>query len=526
MIKSAKFFFLILMTLGLIFSCQKERPHPSWDVEMLIPLVSDTVTVSDLINDTLYIENPDHSLSFIFDQHLYDISVDTLVMLPDTIFYWNFNIPLPVTLDPGQVVFDFNYDHPLEVDYGVKFEWAHMHSGDIEIEVVNQAPGAIVVEYGINSALDLNNEPFFISGIVQPDEAKSERYDFSGYKVDFRGENYDTVNTMYSYIGISISPDEPAPVQVTPEDTFLIKVTFEDIVLEYAKGYFGHNTFSFGPETKEFNLFEDFEIGSFSIEDAKINLIIENYYGVDGLFRITDFIARNGNTGTSVPLQGDMLDSALFIERATQIGNGQHVILPTSNSFDFSNTNFIDMMEIMPDEFEYAVEVETNIFLDSISKNDFFYLDEPIRVSAEMIIDQGIRVEDLLLEKVIEWTNRDIDFDNIKKGQLAFVVRNGFPFSLNINLFLENKQGLVLDTLLYNDFIQSALLDENQKVTEPVESRIYLELTDPLEYSIKHADSVRYDLRINSAGTEYIKVYKDYNLQLKINGDFKLNIQQ
>jgi len=526
MIRLARFFFLISLALILIFSCRKERPHPSWDVDMLLPLVTDTVTVADLINDTLYIENPDHSLSFVFDQSLYDVSVDTLVMLPDTIFYWDFNIPLAVTLDPGQEVFNFNYDHPLEVDYGVKFEWAYIHQGDIENEVINQAPGAFVVAYGINSPLDLNNEPLYISGTVQPNESKTERYDFSGYKVDFRGENYDTVNTMYSYIGIWISPDEPGPVQVTPADSFLIKVTFEDIILEYAKGYFGHNTFSFGPETKEFDLFEDFEVGSFSIEDANIHLIFENYYGVDGLVRITDFIARNSSTGASVSLLGDMLDSSLFIERATQIGNGLRIIEPTYNSFDFSNTNFIDMMEIMPDEFEYSVEVESNITLDSISKNDFFYLDEPIRVLAEAEINKGIRVEDLLLEKALEWTNQDIDFDNIKEGKLAFVIKNGFPFSLNINLYLENKLGLVLDTLLFNDFIESALLDENLKVSQAVESRIYLDLSNKLEQSIKHADSVRYDLRISSAGTEHLRVYKDYNLQLKINGDFELNIQQ
>ncbi|MCD4746469.1 MAG: hypothetical protein K8R58_09230, partial [Bacteroidales bacterium] len=108
---STSFFLLII----LVFSaCRKERPHPSWDVDLLVPLFYDTVTITDLINDTLMEENPDHSITFIFEQQLYEVKVDSLVMLPDTIFSFSFHLYYPYTAQPGENLLHEHFDHALD----------------------------------------------------------------------------------------------------------------------------------------------------------------------------------------------------------------------------------------------------------------------------------------------------------------------------------------------------------------------------------------------------------------------------
>ncbi len=77
----------------LVFSsCQKERPSPSWQVDLLAPLLIDTVFITDVISERLINVNPDHSVSFYFDELLYEVNADSLVKLPDTLFHWGYGL--------------------------------------------------------------------------------------------------------------------------------------------------------------------------------------------------------------------------------------------------------------------------------------------------------------------------------------------------------------------------------------------------------------------------------------------------
>ena len=77
------FLLLFLLLLG---SCDKDRPEPSWNVDVLAPLLVDTIRITDVISDTLITTNPDYSVSFVFNKKLYEVNIDSLVKLPDTLF--------------------------------------------------------------------------------------------------------------------------------------------------------------------------------------------------------------------------------------------------------------------------------------------------------------------------------------------------------------------------------------------------------------------------------------------------------
>ena len=82
-------FIFFSFALLLFAGCKKDRPSPSWDVDLLSPLMIDTVFITDVLSDTLITVNPDHSVSFVFDEKLYEVNIDSLVKLPDTLFYWH-----------------------------------------------------------------------------------------------------------------------------------------------------------------------------------------------------------------------------------------------------------------------------------------------------------------------------------------------------------------------------------------------------------------------------------------------------
>ena len=518
------FTFVLLLLFG---SCNKDRPKPSWDVDMLLPLINDTITVTDFISDTLLSENPDSSLTFVFDQKLYEVNGDSVVTIPDTVFYWAFSFYFPVTVEPGQEILDEHFDQMLDFDFGIELENAIMHSGEIRFEVLNPSDGNMMSDFRINSAISPAGDTFALYNQPLPaNELYSSVSDFSGYKLDFTGENGDVYNTFNFDLKFWVDPDEPNPITLTQADTFKFYVHFTNVILDYAKGNFGKTNFQFGPETTEFNMFEDMEIAGFSIGDADVNLRIDNYYGVDGLLNLLDVSAKNTTTGESVSLQGDIMDSSLYVDRAFQTGTGIEGITPSKNYFNFSNTNILDLLEIMPNEFTYFVGIETNPSGDTLDHTNFFYLSTPMQVFMEAEVNGGIGIEDLVIKKESDWNGENANFDMIGDGNLKLKFTNGFPFSFDINMFLDDENGDVIDTLLFNAVIETAIPGSDDKVSEPVISYIEIPLNDDLKQSVKEAKTARYVMRINSASGEQVKLYSYYTMELKIIGDFKMKLEQ
>ncbi len=508
-------------------SCNKDRPHPTWDVDMLLPLFNDTITITDFISDTILEENPDSSLTFVFNQKLYEVNGDSVVTIPDTVFYWAFSFYFPITVAPGQLILDEHFDQMLDFDFGIELENAIMHSGEIRFEVLNQSDGDMISDFKINSAISPQGDTFALYNQPLPkNDYYSSVSDFSGYKLDFTGEDGDVYNTFNFNLKFWVDPNEPEPIQLNPTDTFKFYVHFTNVILDYAKGNFGKTNFQFGPETTEFNMFEDIEIAGFSIGEADVNLRIDNYYGVDGLLNLLEVNAKNTSTGESVSLQGDMMDSTLYVERAYQTGPGIDGIDASENYFNFSNTNILDMLEIMPNEFTYFIGIETNPSGDTLDHSHFFYLDTPMQVFMEAEVYGGIGIEDLVIRKEGAWKGENTNFDMIGDGLLRLKFTNGFPFSFDIDMFLEDENGEVIDTLLYNANIETAIPGSNDKVTEPVVSYIVIPLDENLKQSVKEAKIVRYIMHINSALNEQVKLYSDYKMELMVIGDFKMKLEQ
>ncbi len=520
-------FILLVFIIGIV-GCRKERPKPSWEMDLLSPLVVDTINVIDVLNDSLITINPDHSVSFVFNEKIYDVNVDSLVRLPDTLFYWKFNFPIQITIPPGGSIIE-NFDWPLDFEsmglQGVELEDVLVKSGNIRFEVLNHWDEDILCEFGINSAVKNEVDTFFISSLVPNGEIISDEFDFAGYNLDVTGEGDTAYNVLNYYIGLHNDFSGGEPLVIEPTDSFLVYISFVDILVDYGKGYFGQNTFNFGPDYYDFEFFDNFDVGGFSIENATVNLQIENNYGVDGNVKIIDLEAINNETNESVHLQGNMVDSNMFIDKAIQQGSGLGIIEPSLSTYDFSNTNFNDLISILPDEFAYTIEIQSNVLGDSTNHDNFFYYDYPIGIYMDIEVNQGVMIEDMFVTNTMEWNVEGVKLDNVSEGELIVVFQNGFPFSYNINMYFEDENFDVLDTLLYGGFIESGILDEDFRVSETVESKISVGLTPALEDAIANAKFVRYDLLINSADNEHVKIYSDDIMEMKIIGDFKFKIE-
>src|SRR6188768_3797584 len=109
-----KSFIKLLFILLLFSTCKKENDSPQWDVAILAPLFKTTLTVSDLVPDSLTHVEPDGAVTLVLDSNIYSTPLDSVFKIEDTLQTTIFTSPGVINLQPGFVFYsqpnDLNLD--------------------------------------------------------------------------------------------------------------------------------------------------------------------------------------------------------------------------------------------------------------------------------------------------------------------------------------------------------------------------------------------------------------------------------
>jgi len=163
---------------------------------------------------------------------------------------------------------------------------------------------------------------------------------------------------------------------------------------------------------------------------------------------------------------------------------------------------------------------------DSTNHDNFYYKSIPIDVLLEAEVSQGIKIENLFVERREAWNGEGVMLDKVLSGHLLMTFSNGFPLTFSMNFYMEDEAFTTIDTLFQDEIIIGALPGPDGKVKTPVETNLNLLLTESLKNSINNAKYGRYEITINSVENDHVKIYSDYIMKFKISGDFKLKIEQ
>jgi hypothetical protein len=518
---------LLVFIIFLGFSCRKDSTKASWDVDLLLPLAKDSIALYDILDEQFFVENPDRSVSLVFDEELYKVSLDSLVKLPDTLISFGVSLdflPEPISLQPGDTVLAASILLPLDLDgedvQGVMLEKVILETGAIVFEAYNQSNTDLYVVLGIEGVYHPEKGDFFAEETVNNNELFQKDFDISDYHIDLRGPNQDTLNMLSYYVALIIHPNEPDEVTIFPEDSVALNAYFKNVVSYYSRGYFGKNSFTEGPEIYPIDFLNDFAVQNISFEEAEINFTIENTYGLEVNFRIEDLKAINTNKEDTVTLESIMIDSALFVDRAHEIVEESGEIEIKSGSFDFTDSNFPDLFAIQPNQMSYTMSADVNIRGDSTNYDNFFYIDRPVRVLMKARVDGGIRFDSLFQSDRLLWQASEVNLREVKEGVLKLYFNNAFPFDFNMNLYLENTDSIVIDTLIYQQFIDSGFIGDDGFVESLKKTVVEIPLDDDLKEQFKNGQYVYYEIYINSANSEGVNIHAENYLSFQVIGDF------
>ncbi|HNP99398.1 MAG TPA: hypothetical protein PKK99_10100, partial [Bacteroidia bacterium] len=341
--KKYTFLLLFVCQLFLHLGCKKENESPQWDIAIKGPLLKASLTLDQLIADSLQQINPDGSVNILYESDVFKLDPDSLFRIPDTTLktlnIWQF---IPYNVVPGSSFFSSNNNIQLGIA-GPQLLEVLIRSGKIKLDIRNTLPSKVLVTYIIPKAIK-NGLPFKVqeyvdSGSVSDPGIFSGTYDLDGYRIDLTGASGNQTNTAY-YNVEALSDPNGITFQIHAGDTLInLNSTILQLKPEYGKGYLGQKNIH-QSSTSFVGIGNIIQSGTVNLDSITMDMEIENGLGAELQAILTSFQSSNEHTGNSVNLVApSVINHVINLNRASETGNEADPVQPTPTSIHLDNSN-------------------------------------------------------------------------------------------------------------------------------------------------------------------------------------------
>ena len=523
-----------ILTISLIlftfFSCRKDFERPNWDVDLLSPLIKTTLTLEDLIPDSLIQTNPDTSIKLVYQTNIFDIDMDSLFKIPDTTITEIYIFPLNSLANPGSSFYSNDEERELSVNNGVELNYVLVESGFIELEIFSEIKEKIIVTYTIPSAIK-NGDTLVFQEIIPAGTLSQDGYfkkaiDLSGYELDLTGVSKSEVNTLITRAVGTVDTNALNPVNIAAGEKITYVNTLVNVVPYFVKGYFGNQQLHFGPDTTNTTAFNMIKSGSLDLEQVDVNIEFKNGIGVDAQLVLNQFSTINTNTSSNSTLIHSSVGTPLNLNRATLTYSNPEVNYTSYNiAMNTSNSNIDQLIEIFPNQLLYDINLIVNPFGNISGGNDFVYKKHSLETNLNVEFPLSLVANNLTLQDTVDFSlSEESVSGRIIDGTLFLYASNGYPFDANIEMALYDENMNFIQNLTTNGLIQSAPLNTSLKVIGKNESVISIPLTEGDVNNLYAAKNIILSIAFTTAAQpQFIKIYEGYEIDIKVVGDFSYN---
>ncbi len=453
-------------------------------------------------------------LSDVFDMNL----ADSAVTMGDTISNEAFNVPFILTVLPGQKVIK-KYSNT-QLDFGeMQLTKSKASRARIRFSVKSGIKQPLLISYKLFSATKdgvVYETMQEVPGATDTTFGILDKFiEFDDYMLDLTGSEHDTYNTIYALTTVWLHPDADT-VLVYPTDSISIVSTFDEFVPEYVSGYLGKMQM----ETQKsiaLQAFSKLKEGSFDLEKVSATIDVFNYVGADVRLDFKELSVVKDVPYQKLLLDNSIVGSSINLTRASESNNPAYPAYPFHKHYDISNSNLDKMIELMPDSISYNISAELNPLGNMSSGNDFLYFDRTIKTAINIDIPLQLSANNLVFENTAE-----LNFpEGVINGSLKFYIENLFPFSLDIQSYILDYNGQIIDSLFSADNSVIAGIPINEVVINPSSSVLKIQLTNNKIGELKQTNKLLLRFKINSQSGLSYKFYEHYKIDVKIVGDFE-----
>lgn len=436
---------ILIIVVGLFLSCKKEKT--TWDSEWSAPLISDTLSLKNLVNDSTLIETGGY-YSLDLNREIFNLDLTELIEIPDTTIAQNFTFSANLTIAPGFSFINSVEEHFFDLKE-VQLKQIVVKNGAIDIKVMNPLPTAAIFKITLPGVT--KNNVVFSETYVAPSGTASnpgiveKSINLASYSMDLTGVSGGDYNFIKSQVEVNSDPNGPT-VTVTPSDLIKFEAKFRDVKIDYARGYFGNRVLE---DTTEvfIEALQSVAGGNIDIPNTAIQFLIENGIKVSAASTLVSFVNENAN-GTAVSLVSPYMGSSLDISPAT--GNWS-TLTPYLKTLIFNqgNSNIEQYIGNLGAKHTLIYKFQINPWGNVSGGYDEVFPNSRLKVSLKATMPLSIGVNDLIIKDTFALElNQDPDKTRIIGGELILNTSNAFPIGGSVKLHLLDQAGNVLHTVV------------------------------------------------------------------------------
>src|SRR5690606_5675447 len=297
-----------------------------------------------------------------------------------------------------------------------------------------------------------NGESLTISEII-PASSGTENgilhreIDISGYDLDLTGQSGNAFNLLDVQFVLS-NPSDGEPITAFNSDIVNLSVSYSDLEVKFAKGYFGTETLSLN-ESSVFNAFDGYGDALINVDEVNAELIFTNGFGMDIQASIFLIKAWNNLTGNSANLTNNLTGSNINLSRA-ELSGYEPIPFQKTYLLNNSNSNITELLELLPDSIYINAFANLNPLGNISNYNDFISDKSKLRCDINLHIPLKLSLTNISIRdtSVLNWPDNE-NF-SIESGNLYMMALNSFPVDINLEIkALDRLNNVILDLNAY-----------------------------------------------------------------------------
>jgi hypothetical protein len=538
---------LALLCVCLLSFCK--RSPTTWEDDVVAPLATGSLTLSNLFPDTVIKANADSSLKISFETALINYHLDSLINIPETTITTAFTLPISIApFTPGENIPTGMGSNTVTTNVynlpnGIQLKKAIIRQGKINYVMTNTVYRDLVYHYQLLSAT--KNGHILDTTFILPaaDSAPSIVHPISGYinlagyTIDFSGPNHNSFNTTDEIDSVHIAP-YATPGYLHQNQGFTAQFTFDKIIPQYATGYFGNQSITVGPDTASFVGFSTIKKGLLNLNSANVSLNISNQFGVTMKATISQLTSINTNNPSTVNLicTNGQLSNLIVPPGVDNNGPNSPVINitpgATVTTLNNGNSNVKDFLGNLPNKLTYKLNAQINPPFgpnggNTGANNDFGYYGTSFSANLNMDVPLYFSASNLMLADTVSLNVSNVSqLQNVNKGNLILTATNQYPFSIYLTAVLLDENKHPIDNLFSSpSLIEAPPIDANGRVINPLKSKLFIPLSPQKIANVQKARYVSYSATFNTANQPtQVKFYSNYTLDLLLTADLNYTI--
>jgi hypothetical protein len=479
------------------------------------------LTLSDLTADNGYTDNAG-VYHLYFEKIISGFGTSDLTQIPDTNISQKFVVPLsggPFQIPGNTAIITQNQNYSVETN-GTGLRVVKVKSGQMIVHVKSYVNAYLHPSFTLYNVSEVYGNNTEIDFALTPgtSAAPTEGYytvDMSNKYVALSGTTGFDYNKLATHLEIRTEQNTTSDQNtIYGQDSVRFELMMSDLVIDYAKGYFGNDTYSFN---ETFNLAESANMptGMLALDQASFGFHVTHKMGFDGKLKIDNVMGLNSYMNTGVQLTGGNLYNPFFITRSIDEG-GAASISNYDINLNEGNSNITSFMGSLPHDILFTGSLQLNPFGNVSDGNDFFYSDQ--LTEAKLIVDVPLRLaaSELTLRDTL---NVEITADAARVSSLILDIQNAFPMEWKLNLITLSGVVIASDLLVASgNSIDAFAL--------PTSSSLQIPISESQWNAIKSEGKIIMQVIANTPSyPQLVNLYNSYFIDVRVKVGVVLNAE-